>query len=235
MSELLSSSPPKPELTKIEKLEAQLGSSSSSKKPIWQEAEKEEKLRQKLQYLQFFASYSVDPAPTSFSCSCCRKVQVQGQEVAYKECQDLDSKEVSSHPDGWHRRTRRSKEKVTELRCQDKEQHQKEWQEQEKGRQEVRQEIRRQFAKEELRGRRKERPEGVKETVAFSQGDFTLETSKPRRTPAPAPAQSPAPAPAPASTLQEKSPVEFEHGAACRTCSKMAALTGQILPHPVNY
>merc|ERR1712047_971 len=59
--------PVQPEPTKIEKLEAKLASFEES-------SEKEEKLRSKLRYHQFFENFQVATTPAHFVCSECKEV-----------------------------------------------------------------------------------------------------------------------------------------------------------------
>merc|ERR1712061_804917 len=66
--------PVQPEATKIEKLEAKLASFEES-------SEKEEKLRSKLRYLQFFENFQVATTPAHFVCSECK--EVEGKEVLH--------------------------------------------------------------------------------------------------------------------------------------------------------
>ena len=207
------------EPTKIEKLEAQLGELDVNN------PDKEQKLRQKLRYLQFFQAFQVGPAPGGFRCSGCREVEVGRKVVTYQGCAALTARGECGHVGQPHRRT--TVERVVERRCEEEEQHQREWQEQEKGRQEVRQEIRRLFAKEELVGRRRAEEDG-RAKARFHQGDFILEPSRAAPAPAPAAPATTAPAAAPA-------PKELLHGPECKTCVRMDKLTGVVVPHSPNY
>jgi len=65
------------ELSKIEKVEARLvelesGERRSNPEKEYELCKKEEKLRQKLRYLQFFAEYQVSPVFPTFCCSYCK-------------------------------------------------------------------------------------------------------------------------------------------------------------------
>merc|ERR1712004_210182 len=132
--------PMQPEATKIEKLEAKLASFEES-------SEKEEKLRAKLRYLQFFENFQVATTPAHFVCSKCKEV-----EVVHKEAPQVKT----------------SYKKEVEVQCLSQETHKKEWQEQEKSRQEVRQEIRREFNKQEQGRGRRTKQEKDKDLVKLS-------------------------------------------------------------------
>lgn len=220
-------SPANAEPTKIEKLEAKLANFEES-------FEKEEKLRAKLRYLQFFENFHVSPVPASFACSQCKDVEVVHKEVLHHPCPN--SKEGRcTHQGSSHVTT--SYKKEIEVQCMNQETHKREWQEQEKSRQEVRQEIRREFNKQEqVRGRRGQ--EKSKDLVRLHQGDFKVNPNPPRAQKAPAPVV------APSLPAREKREGEEEeeaggskllHGDSCKTCVRMNKLTGQVLPHSPNY
>merc|ERR1719228_100793 len=121
-----------------------------------------------------------------------------------------------------------------EMKCEDLEQHQKEGDEQEKGRQEVINDIRKQFKKEELGGK-KRMVEDSKDSVRFGEGDFTVESAKPR----PNPAAVAAPVSG-AANAEDKKNIDVKselllHGASCKACLRMNTLVGEILPHSPNY
>merc|ERR1712107_252980 len=104
--------PVQPEATKIEKLEANLANFEES-------SEKEEKLRAKLRYLQFFENFQVATTPAHFVCSECKEVEVVRKEVLH-----LTHKEAPE--------VKTSYKKEVEVQCLSQETHKREWQEQEK-------------------------------------------------------------------------------------------------------
>ena len=230
------------EPTKIEKLEAVLegfGSQTESFKKTPRDVEKEEKLRQKLHYLQFFADYEVGPAPASFSCSCCKEIQEIKRVIYFPDGKVLEKEQVChltkercekvcTHP-------KVKIEKVTKTVCEDGGKHSQEWQDKEKGRQEVRQEIRRRFLAQEQGGRRRAGNKETQESVNISDGNFTVEPRKPA---------SPRRRPAPVQDAGKEEGKEIGkeaggqmliHGESCKTCVRMEKLTGQVLPHSPNY
>ena len=231
------------EPTKIEKLEAVVegfGSQTESFRKTPRDVEKEEKLRQKLHYLQFFADYDVGRAPASFSCSCCKEIQEirrviylrNDGKVLKKEQVCLFSKEkcekVCTHP-------KVKIEKVVKSVCGDGGKHTQEWQEQEKGRQEVRQDIRRRFLAQELGGRRGAGNKETQGSVKISDENFTVKPRKPA---------SPRKGAASVQEAGKEANREIEkgeggqilvHGESCKTCVRMEKLAGQVLPHSPNY
>merc|ERR1712061_139605 len=78
--------PVQPEPTKIEKLEAKLASFEES-------SEKEEKLRAKLRYLQFFENFQVATTPAHFVCSECK--EVEGKEVLHVKHKEVPQVKTS--------------------------------------------------------------------------------------------------------------------------------------------
>jgi hypothetical protein len=218
------SSPLQAEPTKIEKLEAKLANFEES-------FEKEEKLRAKLRYLQFFENFHIAPAPASFACSQCKEVEVVRKEVLHHPCPN--SKEgACTHQGSTHVTTNYKKE--IEVQCMDQETHTREWQEQEKSRQEVRQEIRREFNKQE-QGRGKRGQERSKDMVRLHQGDFAVNPNPPRTQKAPAVAPSPPAREQREGEGEEEAGLKLVHGDSCKTCVRMNKLTGQVVPHSPNY
>jgi len=206
--------PVQPEATKIEKLEAKLASFEES-------SEKEEKLRAKLRYLQFFENFQVGTTPAHFVCSECKEVEVVRKEVLHltnKEVLDLTHKEVPQ--------VKTSYKKEVEVQCLSQETHKKEWQEQEKSRQEVRQ--------EQGRGRRTKQ-EKDKDLVKLSQGDFNVKPNSLVRVPA---TTTSGRQPAADQEKEQKATVGKEgkllHGDSCKTCVRMDKLMGQVLSHSPN-
>merc|ERR1712004_439138 len=108
--------PMQPEATKIEKLEAKLASFEES-------SEKEEKLRAKLRYLQFFENFQVATTPAHFVCSECKEVEVQclslethkkewqEQEKSRQEVRQEIRREFNKQEQGRGRRTKQEKDK----------------------------------------------------------------------------------------------------------------------------
>ena len=210
--------------TKIEKLEAKLASFEES-------FEKEEKLRAKLRYLQFFENFHISPAPASFVCSQCKEVEVVQKEVLNHPCPN-SKKGSPAH-------VTTNYKKGVEVQCMDQETHKREWQEQGKSRQEVRQEIRREFNKQEQGGRgRRGQQERSKDLVKLHQADFNLNPPRAEKAPA-----SVLPPPAKEQGKEQNKEQEQEkenvgkllHGDSCKTCVRMNKLTGQVLPHSPNY
>merc|ERR1712004_439212 len=74
--------PVQPEATKIEKLEAKLARFEES-------SEKEEKLRVKLRYLQFFENFQVATTPAHFVCSECKQEEGRGRRTKQEKDKDL--------------------------------------------------------------------------------------------------------------------------------------------------
>ena len=208
--------PVQPEATKIEKLEAKLANFEES-------SEKEEKLRAKLRYLQFFENFQVATTPAHFVCSECKEVEVVRKEVLH-----LTHKEAPQ--------VKTSYKKEVEVQCLSQETHKKEWQEQEKSRQEVRQEIRREFNKQEQGRGRRTKQEKDKDLVKLSQGDFNVKPNSLARVPATTTSGRP---PAADQEKEQKATVGKEgkllHGDSCKTCVRMDKLMGQVLPHSPNY
>ena len=208
--------PMQPEATKIEKLEAKLARFEES-------SEKEEKLRAKLRYLQFFENFQVATTPAHFVCSECKEVEVVRKEVLH-----LTHKEAPQ--------VKTSYKKEVEVQCLSQETHKKEWQEQEKSRQEGRQEIRREFNKQEQGRGRRTKQEKDKDLVKLSQGDFNVKPNSLTRVPATTTSGRP---PTADQEKEQKATVGKEgkllHGDCCKTCVRMDKLMGQVLPHSPNY
>ena len=214
--------------SKIEKIEAKLANFEKG-------FEKEEKLRAKLRYLQFFENFHVAPPSVSFTCTQCKEVEVVRKEVLYHTCPNSKGGACTHHYQGSSHATTNYKKEI-EVQCMNQETHKKEWQEQEKSRQEVRQEIRREFNKQEqVRGRRA--LERNKDMVKLHQDDFIVNPniSRAQRTLVTT-ASSP---PTAEQTMDEKSDGEsggkLLHGDSCKTCFRMNKLTGKVLPHSPNY
>merc|ERR1712004_355496 len=204
--------PVQPEATKIEKLEAKLARFEES-------SEKEEKLRVKLRYLQFFENFQVATTPAHFVCSECKEVEVVRKEVLH-----LTHKEAPQ--------VKTSYKKEVEVQCLSLETHKKEWQEQEKSRQE----IRREFNKQEQGRGRRTKQEKDKDLVKLSQGDFNVKPNSLTRVPATTTSGRP---PAADQEKEQKATVGKEgkllHGDSCKSCVRMDKLMGQVLPHSPNY
>merc|ERR1712014_479229 len=101
--------PVQPEATKIEKLEAKLANFAES-------SEKEEKLRAKLRYLQFFENFQVATTPAHFVCSEClsqetHKREWQEQEKSRQEVRQEIRREFNKQEQGRGRRTKQEKDK----------------------------------------------------------------------------------------------------------------------------
>jgi len=225
----------KQELSKIEKVEARLaglesGERRSNPEKEYELCKKEEKLRQKLRYLQFFAEYQVSPVSSTFCCSYCKDVEVIRKVISYPGC---DKAKVSGFCSHYKSHKKVTSEKIKERKCDDPEQHKKEWEEKEKGRQEIRNEIRKQFTKEEFGDRSKEGGNIAK----IPAQDFTLSVAKAKQTlssPSLSNVDSPPPNVTPTNTLSP-APSKLLHGSSCKTCVRMEKLSVSVHPHPPNY
>merc|ERR1712004_388833 len=189
--------PVQPEPTKIEKLEAKLANFEES-------SEKEEKLRAKLRYLQFFGNFQVATTPAHFVCSECKEVEVVRKEVLH-----LTHKEAPQ--------VKTSYKKEVEVQCLSQETHKKEWQEQEQGRgRRTKQEKDKDLVK---------LSQGDFNVKPNSQARVPTTTTSGRPPAADQEKKQKA-------TVGKEG--KLLHGNSCKTCVRMDKLMGQVLPHSPN-
>merc|ERR1719320_2312091 len=189
---------------------------------------REAKLQQKLRYLQFYEDYSVGTTSTAgWHCSHCKPVLVDKNVVTYPGC-GMQGK--CTH------RVSHKKEiirKVSQIVCEDTEEHQREWEQWQKSQVEARNIIKREFsamiAKEKHMKTDKRRSN--KENKLSRNDDLKVLIKAPQSY---------------RNTKQDKQdhPIENAaigsegkpnfHSDQCKTCSKMESLMGSILPHPIN-
>lgn len=126
---------------------------------------RDEKLQQKLRYLQFYEAFSVGKSPKSWKCGNCREVEVTRTVVTYPGCSMQGKcKHQISHK-------KETKEKVPEWLCADEKAHEQEWVNEEKSTVAVRNQIKRQFsamiAKEkEVKSNKKSKNKDNRNTLA---------------------------------------------------------------------
>ena len=160
---------------RIEQLRAELAGGPGEGALSARQADKRERLQQKLRYLEFFQCWRVAPCPADWHCRLCRE-------------QQRTRRLVGARQDSWRAFTR-----VTEWACavENKAEHERQWEAGEKARPEVRAEIKRAWAALVRREREvgRTRRESVKAT------DF----------PAPDPVIKPRPRPAPVQAAQKSS------------------------------
>lgn len=194
------------------------------------EHEKEEKLQQKLRYLQFYESYEVDSAPSSWKCSACSQVQVTKQSEV-KGCKE----EVCTHPVPHKKKV--VYEKVLEWSCADQELHVQEWERKRKA--ELRSAIQKAFQKEEngwVATGKGTKDKGVLNSQVLQQ-DFNVIPKQ----------QAPAEKAVKAANDNKENEAKSEdgenngvevkenyHSQDCKTCVRMEKLMGNIMPHPIN-
>jgi len=189
---------------------------------------REEKLQQKLRYLQFYEDYSVGTTSTAgWHCSHCKPVLVDKHVVTYPGC-GMQGK--CTH------RVSHKKEiirKVSQIVCEDTEEHQREWEQWQKSQVEVRNIIKREFSamiakekhmKTDKRRRNKENKHSQKEDVQV----LTKAAQSVK-----APKQDKQDHPIENTAIGSEGKPNF-HSDQCKTCSKMESLMGSILPHPIN-
>jgi len=193
------------------------------------ELEKEEKLQQKLRYLQFYEAYEVEGAPESWKCSACSEVQVTKQTVV-NGCKDEECSHAVAH------KKKVFYEKVLEWSCADQELHIKEWQRKRKN--ELRSGIQKAFQKEEngwVATGKGTKDKGVKTSRLLEQ-DFNVTPKQQilaERTVKDATANKENEA-KPDVKNSEVEVKENYHSENCKTCVRMEKLMGNIMPHPIN-
>merc|ERR1719320_1399562 len=189
---------------------------------------REEKLQQKLRYLQFYEDYSVGTTSTAgWHCSHCKSVLVDKHVVTYPGC---GMQEKCTH------RVSHKKEiirKVSQIVCEDTEEHQREWEQWQKSQVEVRKVIKREFsamiAKEKHMKTDKRRRD--KENKHSQKEDVQVLTKAAQSVKAPKKDKQNHPIEKIANGSEGK---PYFHSDQCKTCSKMESLMGSILPHPIN-
>merc|ERR1719320_1471190 len=189
---------------------------------------REAKMQQKLRYLQFYEDFSVGTTSTAgWHCSHCKPVLVDKHVVTYPGC---GMQEKCTHRVSHKKKIIR---KVSQIVCEDTEEHQREWDQWQKSQVEARKVIKREFsamiAKEKYMKTDKRRSD--KENNLSKSDDVPVLTKA---------AQSVR------NTKQDKQELPIEkiangsegkpnfHSDQCKTCSKMESLMGSILPHPIN-
>jgi hypothetical protein len=188
---------------------------------------RDEKLQQKLRYLQFYEAYSVGKSPKSWKCGNCREVEVSRSVITYPGCSMQGKcKHTISHK-------KEKKENVSEWLCEDEKAHEEEWVNEEKSTVAMRNQIKRQYSamiakekevktnkKSKNKYNRKTLAEEIKVVQIPSQQEKPMEKEKHIE-----------------STQSSQGKVcvqENFHSDECKTCVKMKKLMGHILPHPVN-
>merc|ERR1711915_58633 len=133
---------------------------------------REEKLKRKLRYLEFYEAYPVKKCPESWHCSNCREVTIK--------------ESVKIHPDckmrGEYKHRNANKKDVIKINtkwvCDDKDEHQKEWEAAEKSSTEVNSEIKRQFSmlisKEKVLESNKKEKKKQRESYIATKIDYLL-------------------------------------------------------------
>jgi len=191
---------------------------------------REAKLKQKLRYLQFYEDYSVGtPSTADWHCSHCKSVLVDIPAVTYPGC---SMKGQCEHRVSHKKEITR---KVSEIVCEDREEHQREWEQWQKSQVEVRNTIRRDFsamiAKEKQKKTNKRT--NTKENIITQDDDVKIQTKPTHRVSVKQPAKDKQ------DLSKEKIANESDgkqnfHSDQCKTCIKMKNLMGSILPHPIN-
>jgi len=214
---------------KIEKLKTMLSEGDTTgHNNSDNQGRREEKLLQKLRYLQFYAAYNVGESPADWRCTHCREVSVMTTSVTYPGCSMQGKcKHRVSHK-------KEIRQRVSKWVCDNSSEHKNEWEQGQKSQIEVRNTIKRDFsamvAKEkELKVNRRL---NAKENKVPQDDDVKVLT-KPTR------CAKKEETPIVHNVLDNNSvdgpkPQENLHSGNCKTCIKMQNLMGKIIPHPIN-